>query len=121
METSKNCIDNEDNDGDVLKQETQDLAGLLSSPEAKLLPLENSINPVKAELNPGEGIGGLKDEIKEENSVKQELSNPGSVGKLPNGDANPGKESNAAYSLYINSLETQFLRPGKKIPLVLSP
>ena len=100
METSKNCIDNEDNDGDVLKQETQDLAGLL--------PLENSINPVKAELNPGEGIGGLKDEIKEENSVKQELSNPGSVGKLPNGDANPGKESDAAYSLYINSPKHNF-------------
>lgn len=88
METSKNCVDNDENDGDVLKQETQDLAGLLSSPDTKPLPHENNINPVKSEIN--SAPDGLKEEIKEENVVKQEPINPGSVGKLPNGDANSG-------------------------------
>lgn len=88
METSKNCVDNDENDGDVLKQESQDLAGLLSSPDTKPLPHDNNINPVKAELNSGDA--GMKDEIKEEHAVKQEPVNPGSVGKLPNGDANSG-------------------------------
>lgn len=89
METTKNCVDNDENDGDVLKQETQDLAGLLSSPDTKPHPHENNI---KAELNSGDG--GIKDEIKDENSVKQEPGNPGSVGKLPNGDANSGNTLN---------------------------
>lgn len=98
METSKNCVDNDENDGDVLKQESQDLAGLLSSPDTKPIPHDNSINPVKAELNSGDHI--VKDEIKEENAVKQEPGNPGSVGKLQNGDVNPGDY--LRLSLYVD-------------------
>ena len=100
MEQNKNCVD-EDNDGDVLKQETQDLAGLLSSPESKPRPAapgrgdahpDINSNGVKAEVG---AVGDVvKEELKEEGGVKQEPGGPGSVGgKLPNGDANIGMTS----------------------------
>lgn len=88
LEQSKNCVE-EDNDGDVLKQETQDLAGLLSSPDTKTRDNGTPSN-IKSELNSGSN-NDIKEEIKEEISVKNEPGNPGSVGKMPNGDANPGQ------------------------------
>ena len=84
MEQSKPC-GNDDDSNDVMKKEPQDLAGLLSSPESKPAPHEVNTNGVKTE--PGTEV---KEEIKEE--IKMEnVRTPGSVGKLPNGDANSGR------------------------------
>lgn len=72
----------EESDGDVLKQETQDLVGLLSSPDPK--QRHDTAPAIKMEVH------DIKEEVKEENSVKIESNNPANVGKLPNGDANLG-------------------------------
>ena len=98
MEQKKNCVDDE-NDGDVLKQENQDLAGLLSSPDTKPRHEMNGNGGVKQELNPD-----LKEEIKEE--IKQEHGGPGSVGKLPNGDAVSG-----TFSFFLTLYQTTNFRP----------
>ena len=87
LEQSKNCVE-EENDGDVLKQENQDLAGLLSSPETKSRD-NGTPSGIKAELNSANNAD-IKEEVKEEISIKNEPSNPGSVGKMPNGDATTG-------------------------------
>ena len=83
MEQNKTCR-NDDDSNDVMKKEPQDLAGLLSSPDSKSTHEVNT-NGVKSEP-----VSEVKEEIKEE--IKTEnVRTPGSVGKLPNGDANSGK------------------------------
>ena len=95
MEQSKPC-GNDDDSNDVMKKEPQDLAGLLSSPDSKPVSHEVNANGVKAE--PGSEI---KEEIKEE--IKMEnVRTPGSVGKLPNGDANSGRIHSNKISLIIS-------------------
>ena len=102
MEQSKPC-GNDDDSNDVMKKEPQDLAGLLSSPDSKPVSHEVNTNGVKAE--PGSEI---KEEIKEE--IKMEnVRTPGSVGKLPNGDANSGRIHINKTSLKFGSLIIQLI------------
>ena len=68
--------------------------GLLSSPDSKpraaLDPPPGKQDPV-ADLKGSGGAAAIKEEIKEESAIKSEPAmNPGSVGKMPNGDVNSG-------------------------------